>query len=179
MNDEIWKDVMGYEGYYQVSNHGRVRSLMKREAHIRKEPRIKKHGTLKNGYKLVILWKKFKLKNFLVSRLVALHFIPNPLGLREVNHIDCDKSNNAVSNLEWVSSKENKIHAIKHGLSAKGSRMGTSKLDEDDVLAIRTLFTQTPQETTAALFGVQQMTISKILRYKMWTNIEHLKAKIQ
>lgn len=91
---EVWKDIAGYEGHYQVSNLGNVRS-------IKREPIILKGDYQKNGYKRVYLWKDGRKQNLLVHRLVAFSFLPNPNGYSDINHIDEDKRNNHVNNLCW------------------------------------------------------------------------------
>ncbi|MCI6614441.1 MAG: NUMOD4 domain-containing protein [Mollicutes bacterium] len=93
--NEIWKDVIGYENLYKVSNWGRVKSFR-----FGKE-RILKTFKNKDGYLQVGLWKNNKRKIFLVHRLVAQAFLDNPNNLPEVNHKDENKLNNVVSNLEW------------------------------------------------------------------------------
>lgn len=105
---EEWKDIKGYEGLYQVSNLGRVKRL--KGEYVKSERVLKplKHG---NGYMGVDLCKHSKAKRFSVHRLVAQAFIPNQDNKAQVNHIDEDKTNNMVSNLEWCTSKEN----INHG----------------------------------------------------------------
>lgn len=122
---EIWRDIPGYEGLYQVSNLGRVRSLDRYVFTIKgcgkrfvsgeiKKPTQRKSGYLKTG-----LYKEGKSKTREVQRLVAEAFIDNPLGKTQVNHIDGDKTNNCVSNLEWVTPQENTIHSftvLKRGL---------------------------------------------------------------
>ena len=103
---EIWRDIEGYEGLYQVSNLGRVRSLnYKRTGKVQNM----KLGTYPNGYKMVDLKKNKNRKAHLVHRLVAKAFIPNPNPdqLCEVNHKDEDKTNNCVENLEWCDVKYN------------------------------------------------------------------------
>lgn len=115
---EIWKDIKGYEGYYQVSNFGNVRSLDRFDGvHDRKGTKIKPN-LKQNGYLQVGLRKHNKRKWFGIHRLVATHFLRNPNNKPQVNHIDCNKQNNNVSNLEWVTGKENQEHAVKHGLRA-------------------------------------------------------------
>ena len=103
---EIWKDIQGYEGLYQVSNLGRVRS---RNGLI--------HLNTNNyGYKHVTLSKSNVQKTALVHRLVAEAFIENPFELPQINHKDGNKNNNAVINLEWTTQKDNNRHAIKTNL---------------------------------------------------------------
>ena len=102
--NEIWKDIDEFEGLYQVSNLGNVKSLNYR--HTGKE-RILKPLTDKYGYLFVTIYKNGKLKNYKIHRLVAKAFIPNPDGKPEVNHKDENKINNCVDNLEWMTSKEN------------------------------------------------------------------------
>lgn len=104
--NEIWKDIDGYEGLYQVSNLGRVKSL--NYNHTRKEKILKFGKISKNrDYLQVNLCKNGKVKRHLVHILVAQAFIPNPKNLPQVNHKDEDKTNNCVDNLEWISRKEN------------------------------------------------------------------------
>ena len=91
--DEIWMDINGYEGKYQVSTLGRIKSL--------KKNLIMKPMVATNGYLEACLWKDGKQKRYLLHRLVATHFIDNPNNYPEVNHIDEDKTNNYVNNLEW------------------------------------------------------------------------------
>lgn len=105
MKKEYWKPVVGYEGLYEVSNWGRVKSLP-RNGTV-KYARILKFHTNRQGYLQVGLCKNNKLKIFLVHRLVAEAFLPNPDNLPEVNHKDENKTNNSVDNLEWCDAKYN------------------------------------------------------------------------
>lgn len=116
MNKEIWKDISGYEGLYQVSNLGRVKSLGNRSNH--KKPMIKSLQN-RNGYYSITLYKNSKTKTTGVHRLVAEAFIPNPDNLPEVNHKDENKLNNRVDNLEWCNKKYN----INYGHSAVNRRI--------------------------------------------------------
>lgn len=104
MKKEYWKPVLGYEGLYEVSNWGRVKSM--NYNHTGKE-RIMKLVPNKAGYLYVVLYKNGKVKTFRVHRLVAEAFLPNPDNLPEVNHKDENKLNNNVNNLEWCSAKYN------------------------------------------------------------------------
>lgn len=102
--NEIWKDIEGYEGLYQVSDLGRVRSLDREDAQGRRIKGTVLAGSLNGkGYLKVSLCRYGDVEGKLIHRLVAEAFIPNPDGLSEVNHLDEDKMNNAVSNLEWCS----------------------------------------------------------------------------
>lgn len=119
---EVWKDIKGYEGLYQVSNLGRVRSYyvynkrLNNKAVISKTKcKILKPVTLKLGYKRVILVKNKVKKRKFVHRLVAEAFIPNFNKLPIVNHIDSNPSNNVVDNLEWCTAKGNMEHCMKYG----------------------------------------------------------------
>ena len=105
---EIWKDVEGYEGLYQVNQFGEVKSLPKQIGlgYITKE-KILKPRCNNSGYLIVNLSKDGKGLNKTVHRLVAKAFIPNPEGLPEIDHIDGDKTNNVVENLQWISHVEN------------------------------------------------------------------------
>ena len=105
---ETWKNIEGFEGLYEVSNLGRVKSVERIDSnnHPVKE-RILKPGKKKEGYLFVILCKDGKHKWYSVHRLVSNAFIPNPNNLPEVNHINEIKTDNRVSNLEWMTSKDN------------------------------------------------------------------------
>jgi hypothetical protein len=110
---EIWKDVVGYEGLYEVSNFGRVRSL----DHIDNLDRLIKGKLLsltlnQKGYVQVSLSKRGKVKKYEVHRLVALTFLDNPEKLSDVNHKDGSRTNNYVENLEWCSRSYNINYAI-------------------------------------------------------------------
>ena len=99
--EEIWKDIKGYEGLYQVSNLGRVKSFVK------KGEKILAPQKNSNGYLRVILTNKAKKKRYFIHRLVAETFILNPNYYPVVNHLDCNRTNNSVNNLEWCTIKMN------------------------------------------------------------------------
>lgn len=122
MIEEVWKDVVGYEGLYFVSNTGKICSnsiVTNRKNRWGGYSKYTKKGTLKsffkkeNGYLCVHLYKDNKESSLYVHRIVAEAFIDNPLKKEEVNHKDFNKENNSVENLEWCSTKENIDHAIK------------------------------------------------------------------
>ena len=121
--EEIWKDIKGFENYYQVSNLGRVKSkfrIIERidGKNIRKEEKILNPYTSKKGYLMVDLsvYGKRVRKTIAVHRLVAIAFISNIENKPQINHIDGDKTNNRIDNLEWCTNKENQHHAIINGL---------------------------------------------------------------
>ena len=116
---EIWKDIVGYEGLYQISNLGRVKSYLKSSKYpVEQEHILTAHKS--RGYINVLLSKNGKSRPFSVHRLVAQAFIPNPNNLPEVNHKDEDKTNNNVDNLEWCNRSYNMAYGnarIKQGIS--------------------------------------------------------------
>lgn len=118
---EIWKDIPNYEGLYQISNFGRVKSLPRMMKNRKCEEIIKTPSIYPKGYSKVSLCKNGKIKYCFIHRLVAEAFIPNPSDLPCVNHKDCNPQNNEVSNLEWISHKDNnsyKNHHLKRHISS-------------------------------------------------------------
>ena len=104
--EEVWKDIEGYEGLYQVSSCGRVKGLGNGKSNNSKE-RILKANKIRGCYLQVGLFKEGKRKHFLVHRLVANAFLPNPENLKYVNHKDENPKNNYVSNIEWCTFQYN------------------------------------------------------------------------
>ena len=114
--EEEWRDIIGYEGLYKVSNKGRVKRLQGKGC---KQERILKPSKNGPGYLRARLSKDGKSINHSIHRLVANAFVDNPQNLPEVNHIDENKENNNVNNLEWVTSKENGNHGTRNERIAK------------------------------------------------------------
>lgn len=121
MENEIWEEIIGFEGCYEISNLGNVKSVYRfvngRNNQIPIREKILKFGVNPSGYRYVNLRKHDISKNTRVHRLVGIHFIPNPLNLPCLNHIDGNKINNLPSNLEWCTHRENCIHAWDTGLA--------------------------------------------------------------
>lgn len=161
--EEIWKDVVGYEGLYRISSHGRITNGKDKvkAVHIRK------------GYYSVILYNKTKWKNKNIHRLVATHFIENPNNLPQVNHKDGNKLNNKVSNLEWCTAKYNIIHSVRTGLrkTAVGEAYGRSSLNEKSIILIRSLNGVMTHSEIAKAFGIAQSTVTKIITRLTWKHI--------
>lgn len=121
---EIWKDIKGFEGLYQVSNLGNIKSLEKIRIMPNGGNRIYSQKILipvmnRNNYLSVQLCKDGIVTRHLVHRLVAMQFINNPLSKPQINHIDGNKSNNIISNLEWNTPKENIQHSFNNNLNPK------------------------------------------------------------
>ena len=131
-NIEVWKDIPGFEGRYQASNLGRIRSIQ--DNHGKYKEQIRSTWISSKGYKYVQLFIKNKRHNVSVHHAVASAFIPNPDNKPTVNHIDGNKQNNRVDNLEWVTYSENHVHAYKIGLKnaqhvadrQRGSKIGVT-----------------------------------------------------
>lgn len=123
--EEIWKDIDGYEGLYQVSNLGRIKSLYRITCIDRHIPEKILRPALSRGYLGVALHKNMKQKTFTIHRLVAIAFLPKIENKTHVNHKDGNKLNNNVENLEWCSQLENNRHCF-DVLGKMSWRMGMS-----------------------------------------------------
>ena len=129
---EEWQSVVGYEGYYEVSNLGRVRSISRQAGIVHIKGRILKQFDSKNGYLCVCLSKEGCSTTISVHRLVATAFVANPEEKATVNHINEDKHDNRASNLEWLTLQEN----IHYGTRAKKQRISIIKSKGIPVLQI-------------------------------------------
>lgn len=169
--NEIWQDIIGYEGLYQISNYSRVKSL-KRKWVVKNK--IIKYQIHKNGYNSVLLWKNRKDKRLLISRLVAIHFILNKKNNVEVNHKNGNKLDNRIENLEWITHSENIIHAHKKGLifHKVGELVLSSKLKEHEVLKIRELYNNNYSlKEICKKFNICRGTIYDITHNKTWKHL--------
>jgi len=167
--NEIWKRIK-YFPEYEVSNFGRVKSF-KRDIINGK---IRKFYIDIYGYKTITLIKNSKLKTFTIHRLVIQAFKSNPENKSQINHIDGNKLNNKIENLEWCTCSENLKHAYKLGLkSNKGEKASGAKLTEGQVLEIRELY-KTRKYTYNSLgeiYKISYQSISDIIKRRTWTHI--------
>lgn len=134
-SEEVWKDIVGYEGYYQVSNFGRVRSLDRIIESEYRSPqlmkgKIKKVTRRDDGYEYVVLYRNNKGKNKYIHRLVAKSFVPNPENLPIINHKDENPSNNCPSNLEWCDHQYNLTYGdkVERVTNSEGYRERTKRI---------------------------------------------------
>lgn len=180
MIEEIWKDIPGFEGWYQVSNTGKVKSL---DRHI-EDGRLIKGITLSQystsqGYKRVALCKSGKHYKKFVHRLVAEAFVPNPNNFPVINHIDENPENNVCTNIEWCSVKYNVnfgTRAEKFSEKTHGELHYGHKLTEKEVRQIKKEYKKGVKgfgtESLASKYGVHRMTIKAILTGQSWKHIK-------
>ncbi len=177
--EEIWKDVIGYEGLYEISNYGRIKSIARQVVSQYRKRTIKekilKNTTCHYGYTNTCLSKYGDSKLFKVHRLVAIHFIPNPENKPQVNHKgkNPNKKDNRVWMLEWVTNKENADHFSSTNLrnQALGEKASKSKLTEKDVLEIRALKDKLSNRKIAKIYNVTPQSINAVLLKKTWRHI--------
>ena len=164
---EIWKPIKDYEGLYEVSNFGNVRSLRFDKV------KLLKLNMDRCGYFRCNLYKNATYKTYSVHRLVALAFISNAKNKSQINHIDGNKQNNRVDNLEWCTNSENITHAYKTGLkSVDGEKNHQHILTNDDVCFIRENYKPYDHnfggKALSEKFNVSISTIYSITNHKHW-----------
>jgi hypothetical protein len=167
---EEWKPVVGYEGWYEVSNLGRVKRVMPGKG--TKRPILSPY-TAKVGYKMVTLSHGTipTRKKWYVHHLVTEAFQgPRPPD-KVVNHKDAEKVNNLPVNLEYVPQRENVQHACRLGLHPRGERNGHAKLTEEDVREIRELRGAFTVRELGELYGINSGSISDIQNRKRWRHV--------
>lgn len=184
--EEIWKEVEGYEGVLEISNLGNGRTLnrdfngigfcgSKTTQTTKGQPC--RRNIKRNGY-VQFAVRAFGIRKwFLVHRLVALVFIPNPNNYGFINHKDGNKENNHYSNLEWTTSKRNMIHAHENGLCRIMEKHYKVKLNKDQVREI--LESNLSQKNLASKYGVSRSTIYAIKRGKTWKYINNPEAEFK
>ena len=183
LNQEVWKDILGFEGFYQASNLGRFRSLPRvivRSNGIteNKPGRILKNNYYSNGYVQLILYVDKVRTNFIAHRVIAEMFVANPYNKDTVNHKNGIKNDLRAHNLEWCTRSENNYHAYKIGLSKanpkKGEDSSRTKLTNLEALEIRQ--TYKPGKFNKTIFEKYKDKISKsgfnsIARGKSWKHL--------
>ncbi|MCP4985412.1 MAG: hypothetical protein GY928_04865 [Colwellia sp.] len=176
---EEWENVEGSNGYYSVSNKGRVRSntriILDYKGQSRKlEGKIINGGITLAGYRQVSLSFNKCIKPYFVHRLTLSSFVPNIENKPQVNHKDGNKLNNTLSNLEWCTCSENTKHAFDNKLAtAKGERNGRHKLKNQEVLQIKAMLIdgKLTHSDIANKYGVHRVTISDISTGKHWSHL--------
>lgn len=180
--DEIWTDVPGYEGLYQVSDLGRVKSPARakkiRDGALQPlperllRPTLVKRGPLVGRY-LVNLWKENRYKTWLPHRLVLTAFVgPCPDGM-EACHEDDDPGNNRLDNLRWDTRSANMRDRVRNGKGNQGTRHHQAKLTDEQVREIRTRFKSGQcRHVLAAEFGVTERTVRSIGNDETWTHLK-------
>lgn len=173
---ENWRPIVGYEGLYEVSDRGRVRSLdrvatdgSRRRGHLRKLIPI---GADRQKYLSVALSRASKVKCVRVHTLVLETFVgPRPLG-QQARHRNGKSIDNRRSNLVWGTSTQNTADKARHGTQLRGERVPTAKLRKVDVLNIRRRYCQggVAQRTLAYEFGISQRQVSRIARGIQWAS---------
>lgn len=181
LNRETWRSVPDYEGIYEISNLGRIKSLDrsctdKRGRKYFLYGKLMKQKTTSFNYQTISLSKTSKSKDFFIHKLVALAFIPNPENKKEVNHINGIKSDNTVFNLEWCTRSENNRHAIDTGLlvAQRGVDRYNSKLTEEQVIRIKKAYKKNPklhQKKLAEEMGICRKALNSIVKGHTWKHI--------
>jgi len=179
----MWIPVIGYEQFYHISDGLNVKALEQksiakdgRRMNHRKEKILKPYISKGENRYYNVKFRKIngcKEKTFMLHRLLAIHFIPNPDNKPHVNHINGIKTDNRIENLEWVTRSENAKHSIKIGLQIpfKGEENGCSKLTEKQVLEIREIGKSKTLKEIANTYGVSITLVSDILNRKIWKHI--------
>jgi hypothetical protein len=175
---EQWKPVVGFVGFYEVSNYGNIRSLGRvrngRSGCNRSCPGKRLSPTLSGrGYQSVQLWSASASGRKYIHRLVADAFLPNPEGKSEVNHKDGNKLNNHITNLEWATPSENKLHAFRSGLNSKasGSDSPFARFTEEQIRQIRSLAGSHSRAEISRMFKCNPSTISGIILNYYYKNV--------
>jgi hypothetical protein len=180
---ELWKDIQGYEGLYQVSNLGRVKSLPKyvKTGKGGKGKRYIPENLLtpckkENNYFFVALAKDGIKNCHYLHRLVALAFIPNPENKPQVNHLKSDKSDNRASELEWSTRNENLLHSFREGTHKpmRGTISPKAKLNDEKVYSIKETYSNggISIRKLALEYGVHHSVIDGIIHGKRWPHVQ-------
>lgn len=168
---EIWTKILEVPGY-SISNYGRVKND--------KFDKLLKPSIDKNSYYRYGLYTGTKVINRVAHRLVAIHFIPNFENKEQVNHIDGNKQNNHMSNLEWVTNQENITHAWRNNLMSPrpGIKHHNCKLTEQDVFEIIELVKNgTPRKIISEIYNIAKGQVTRITTGKRWSSLTKIGVK--
>ena len=176
--NEVWKELVGFEGIYVISNYGRIKRL-KREwnsgrngsQHKKLNEGIVRQRTLKDGYVKVTLCKDSIKKSYSVHILVAKTFLPNPENKPQVNHIDMNKENNVLSNLEWNTAKENTLHCRKNKKIDNHASIRRKRINKELAYKIREYYNNNKELTTREIskeFNVSYYTARNIISNRFY-----------
>jgi len=177
MSTEQWKDVVGYEGLYQVSNLGRVKKLAGTKC---RADRMRKLVVTPNGRLQIALYKNNIERKFLVHRLVLIAFVGKPKINQITRHLDGNPMNNYLTNLRWGTHVQNQADSVRHGTKINppkndnsGTNNGQNKLSEQQVAMIKQLADRGlhTQQQIANMYGITQQTVSDIKRNRSWSHL--------
>lgn len=186
----FWKNIVGFEGFYQVSNIGSVRSLDRTVKYkdgiivpYKGQPLSPRDNG--KGYKYISLTKNNKPHRFYIHRLVATYFIPNPLNRKEINHIDGNKGNNCVENLEWCTRSENNKHAYAHNgrISTFAGKSGALSHRSRPIIAINLITSEErlfeTQTLASKVLKLNPTTVNRVLKGKCKKNGDYTFSYVQ
>ncbi|MBR4904422.1 MAG: NUMOD4 motif-containing HNH endonuclease [Selenomonadaceae bacterium] len=166
---EVWRPISGYEKFYEISNYGRIKSFK------RSKPAILKGTKNNHGYFMIVLNNNTKPKVISIHKIVAQAFIPNLENKPCVNHIDGNKLNNHIGNLEWATLSENTCHAYAMGLIKSGCEHPRAKFTPEQIKYIRESYIPRNRKFSfgalARKFGVNVETIERIYHFEAYKNV--------
>jgi hypothetical protein len=170
-DSEIWKAIDGFDSIFQVSTHGRLRSTTRtinaKNGKIKiLKGKLMASGIKNNGYYMACICYNYKIMNFTIHRLMALAFIPRIEGKDFVNHIDGNRANNNLSNLEWVTRKENVRHGVERAMNEGRIFMKYTKIQ---IIEIRDKHKNGHKQTELAIeYKTKPKTIADIIHRRTW-----------
>jgi len=178
---ENWKDIPDYEGFYQASDLGNIKSISrkvyipKRNIYRQQQEIILTYNPYSKRYPRVSLHKNSEVEIKLIHTIIGLLFVPNPKNLPFLNHINGIKTDPRACNLEWCSHLENMQHAFRTGLVPNGERNHKAKLTNNNVRAIKRLLKNNPKANQSAIarkYGVVRSVINAIVKNRKWIYVQ-------
>lgn len=178
---EVWADIEGYEGRYQVSTYGRVSSLFVRDKwgnETRRSERLILKAYM-DRYMLIVLTVNGKRRTHSVHTLVGSAFVPGKAKGLHCAHIDGVKAHNFASNLAWVTPKENEAHKVIHGTKAQGETQGIAKLTTESVREIRKTYKRGMATMLAEKFGVSTSAVINVAHGRGWRHVNDYQSPLK